>query len=142
MAEALMRYLIESTHPPLPEWEVASAGCWAYPGMPATSKAIAAAAALGADLSEHASQAVSADLLERYNLILCMEIAHVDFIKRHFSETAEKTFLLSEMASEKFEIDDPVGQSQTDYQKSAREILSLIQNGWQKIKALSAPTNV
>lgn len=138
MAEALFRNLLDDKGYSKDLWDVASAGCWAYPGMPATQKAIKAAGDMGADtIHFHESKAVSEDLLGSFNLILCMESGHIDFIKRHFSQSTEKVFLFSEMIDEVFEIDDPVGQSQEDYQTTADELLAIIQSGFDKIKSLS-----
>ena len=142
MAEALFRHLIETNANLFPEkWHIASAGCWAYPGMPATAKAITTVAGLGALLNDHASQLVSADLLSQYHLILCMENAHVDFIKSQFPEIANKVFLLSQMVGEEYEIDDPVGQSQKAYDRSAQIILSILQHGLERIRSLSSTKN-
>lgn len=139
MAEALCKFHISEVSPALIDgWKVASAGCWAYPGMPATTKAIAAAEAKGAELNDHSSQPVTLELLDDFELILCMEQGHVDFIKRHFPETDRKVFLLSEMIGDTFEIDDPVGSTQSDYMTTAEKIYSIIKLGWQRIKELSS----
>ena len=139
MAEALFRHLIETNADPfLEKWQIASAGCWVYPSMPATAKAITTVAGLGAYLNDHASQLVSADLLSQYQLILCMENAHVDFIKSQFPEIANKVFLLSQMVGDDYEIDDPVGQSQEAYDRSAQIILSILQQGLERISTLSS----
>ena len=138
MAEALCRQQIQTINDANPEdWSIASAGCWAYPGIPATKSAVITVAKYNADLSDHASQPVSANLLKDYRLMLCMETSHVSFIKRHFPQESERVFLLSEMIDEYFEVEDPVGKSQADYEVSAREINSIIKNGWKKIVTLS-----
>ncbi len=137
MAEALLKLQIKDSNISSADWIVASAGCWAYPNMPATGSAAAAVSELGADLLDHAAQAVSAHLLEDFNLILCMENAHVAFINRHFPDHASKVFLLSEMIDQDFEIEDPIGRSTHDYQETAREIFGIIKKGWNKIQSLS-----
>lgn len=139
MAEALCKQYIIYTSPDLEEkWSVASAGCWAYRGMPATTRALTAVETLGTQLIDHSSQPVTADLLEKFKLVLCMEYGHVDFIKRHFSEVSDRVFLFSEMIGEEFEIEDPIGKTQSDYDASARKINAIIQNGWARISELSA----
>jgi len=138
MAEALFRKYLDDARYSDDSWVVASAGCWAYPGMSATQKAIQAASDMDATtIHFHESKAISEDLLEVNNLILCMESGHVDFIKRHFHQSAKKVFLLSEMIDDIFEIEDPVGQSQEIYQTTADELLSIIKTGFDKIKELS-----
>jgi len=42
------------------------------------------------------------------------------------------------MIGEEFEIEDPIGKTQSDYDASAREINTIIQNGWARISELSA----
>ena len=109
--------------------------------MPATAKAIITVAGLGADLNMHASQLVSAELLSRYQLILCMEYAHVDFLISEFPEISDKVFLLSQMVGDEYEIDDPVGQSQEAYDKCAQLIQSILQQGLEQICTLSRTKN-
>lgn len=139
MAEALCRQHVQTlNNTALQDWSIASAGCWAYPGIPATAKAVIAVSKYNADLSNHSSQPTSAELLEHFNLVLCMENDHVDFIKRHFSPRSENLFLFSEMIDEEYEVQDPVGKSQTEYDASAHEINSIIKDGWNKITALSS----
>jgi len=138
MAEALCRQHIQNTEDTnLQDWCIGSAGCWAYPDMPATEKAVIAVDKYNTDLSNHSARSVSASLLEDYRLVLCMEDSHVSFIKRHFPEAADRVFLFSEMINEKFEVDDPVGKSQSAYDGSANAIYSIIKNGWKKIVVLS-----
>ena len=137
MAEGLFRHFLMQSNPQMDKWKVGSAGCWAYSKMPATPKAILAAGDFGVDLLLHESQAVSDDLLSQYSLILCMENGHVDFIKKHFNQSTEKTFLLSEMIDEIFEIDDPIGHTLEDYQKTAQQILAIIKSGFAQIQARS-----
>jgi len=138
MAEGLLKDLIIAKDPTNRNWMVASAGCWAYPHMPAIGKAIKAVSEMGIDISDHSSQALTGTLLERFNLVLCMEMGHVDFIKRHFPKNAKKVYLLSKMVGEDFEIEDPIGKSQSDYYDSALEIFSILDKGWEQIKKLSA----
>jgi protein-tyrosine phosphatase len=56
---------------------VASAGTQAVPGASATPPTIRAAAALGADLSQHRSRVVDARVVAAADLVLTMERAHV-----------------------------------------------------------------
>jgi len=139
MAEALLKHYVDvsANHAQGENWSIASAGCWAYPGMAATSRAVSAAENLGGDLIDHSAQSVNADLLNQFNLILCMEQGHIDFINRHFPEAANKVFLLTAMVNEDDDIDDPVGKSQSDYDQTASQILTIIRNGWERIKDLS-----
>ena len=138
MAEALFRMYITNAGYSSEEWIVESAGCWAYPGMPATKKAVIAAEKLGAELYFHESKPVTESLLRDFRLILCMERNHVEFIKRHIPEAGERVFLFTEMVNENEEINDPIGQKQDDYNLTAENLLEQIGVGFNKIKKLSA----
>jgi protein-tyrosine-phosphatase len=90
MAEVFfIQYLKEKGYDP-EKWKVMSAGCWAYPDLPATRHAVQTAEIMSCDLFFHSSKAVSENLLKNFKLILCMESGHVNFIKRNFPE-AENT---------------------------------------------------
>jgi len=137
MAEALFQYLLEENDNDTGKWQVASAGCWAYPGLPATGKALQTVNEMGCSLI-HSSKIVTEKLLRKFNLVLCMESDHKQYIQQHFSFAAKKIFLLSEMVNKNYEIDDPVGKSLEEYQNTAEKINAILQNGFTKIEELSA----
>jgi len=137
MAEALfIRYLKDNAYD-LEKWNVASAGCWAYPDLSATPHAVQTVEKMGGDLYFHSSKAVSEDLLKDFNLILCMESDHKRFIKRNFPEAAKDVFLFSEMIGKDFEIHDPVGGTLEKYEQTAEKLKETMQSGFKKIRGLS-----
>lgn len=137
MAMALFANLVkEKGHNP-GEWHIDSAGCWAISGLPATSGAIATMEARNLDLSEHRAKSVRETLLEEFQVILCMEDSHKRSLQSNFPASAENVYLLSEMASSKQEINDPVGSSIDIYQKTANEIERYLIEGFEKILDLS-----
>jgi protein-tyrosine-phosphatase len=105
--------------------------------MSATKNAQLALQDKGIDLTMHASQAVTEKLLEKFNLVLCMENAHVNFICKNFPAFKDRIFLFSEITEEKYEIEDPVGRSLEDYRITANHLLSIFQTGFEKIRSLS-----
>jgi protein-tyrosine-phosphatase len=137
MAEVLLADLVKQNGNKHVDWHIASAGVWAYNGMPATSNAVAAMRARGLDLKEHRSKGVSEALLKQFNLILCMTLEHKQSLARNYPEQASKIYLLREMVDEVDEIDDPVGFSVRIYQSTAEEILDILQKGFDKIFQLS-----
>jgi protein-tyrosine-phosphatase len=137
MAEVLFKNYLEESGETPGNWLVASAGLYAYPNYPATDNAESVMANHGLDLSNHRSQAVTESLLEKFNLILCMELNHKRTIKRNFPSAADKVFLLYEIVNENKEIWDPVGSSFSAYERTAGEILSIIKMGFEKIKNLA-----
>ena len=137
MAEALFIQYLQSQGYERHAWLVASAGCWAYPDQPATKNAVQTVENLGCDLNLHSSQAVTETLLQKFNLILCLEAAHKNFIRRNFPAAAEKVFQFSEMIGKEFDIDDPVGGDLENYADTAQELRSIIVSGFKKIRKLS-----
>jgi protein-tyrosine-phosphatase len=138
MAEVLFIQYIEEKGFDAEVWSVASAGCWAYPGFPATLNAIKTVHGLGCDLNSHTSQAVTQELLKDFSLILCMENEHKQFISEHLPRSSEKVFLLTEMIGEEVEIDDPVVGPIEDYQDTAAFLKNIFQSGFERIKELSS----
>ena len=73
MAEVLFKGFLEGSREIPDQWMVGSAGLYAYPNYPATPHAQSAMINCGLDLTDHQSQPVTEALLDKYNLILCME---------------------------------------------------------------------
>lgn len=119
------------------DWRIESAGVWAVSGYSATDFAHRTMKELGLDLADHRSQPVTESLIDKFNLILCMENDQVNFLKRNFPDSKEKVFLLSEMTGQNLDIRDPVGYSLDDYKNTAVDILLLLEKGYSKIFRLS-----
>ena len=139
MAETLFRELVQKQNPSNFEWRIASAGCWASTGQPATATAVEAMRLRGLDLSEHRSQPVTEALLAAFDLILCMQYDHKATLRRNYPQAAERVFLLSEMSGEEQEIWDPVGYPLDLYQAAADEIMDYLSSGYEKILRLTDP---
>ena len=119
------------------EWQVASAGCWAYPGFLATDNARKTMQAMGLSLEDHRSQAVTESLLDGFKLVLCMEYDHKRTLQRNFPANAPKIYLLSEMVERESEVNDPVGLSTRKYQSTAAELQGYLEEGFEKILQLA-----
>lgn len=78
---------------------VRSAGTWARPGHPATAETAAVAAGRGLDLAGHQASPLTADLVERSDLILGMTEEHRDKAARMIPGAAERAFTLKELAA-------------------------------------------
>ena len=94
IAAATFRSLINST-PMATRWEVSSAGTWTTPGLPAVPSAIAAARALGLDITDHISCLINTENLGHYDLVLVMETGHKEAIAYEFPLISDRIFLLS-----------------------------------------------
>jgi protein-tyrosine phosphatase len=81
------------------EWRVFSAGTWTENGLPAVPDALASAQRLGIDLSEHASQAITAELLRQADVVILMERGQREALGSEFPESQNKLYLLSEVAT-------------------------------------------
>ncbi|MBC7186039.1 MAG: low molecular weight protein arginine phosphatase [Calditrichaeota bacterium] len=107
---------------------VKSAGTLGINGQPATALAIQVAREYGADLRNHLSQGLSEELTEWADLILVMERAHLEFIKKNYPAAAERTHLLraygrmSPVLNGDEDIPDPIGGSLATYRECAHLI--------------------
>ena len=114
-------------------WELASAGMWAVGGIPAIEGAQKVMAERGMDLSGHQSSLLSAEMVDAFNLILVMEMDHKKALQEEFPALKNRVFLLSEMAGEKLDVDDPVGKPLEEYRRTADLITRFIDSGFDRI---------
>lgn len=119
-------------------WKIGSAGCQAFPGLPATSTAQYVMHKRGLDLSHHRSQLVSQELLNRFSLILCMEKDHKAYIQNRYPIFSNRIYQLSEMNGQEKDIADPVGQSPSAYENTANIMLTYMTKGFESITRLSS----
>jgi protein-tyrosine phosphatase len=122
----------------LETWRVESAGTWAIPNLPAASLALKAADRLGLiGLKAHRTRLVDKALLDQFDLILVMEIGHVEAIRIEFPSVRERLSLLSEVVDGvPYSILDPADYGR-DPQEVVSELHSLIQRGAKKISILA-----
>ena len=139
MAEEIFKDIIRKKRLDDNEWIIYSAGCWAWEGYPATKNAILTMKSRGIDLENHRSQPVTEILMEKMDLVLCMEFSHKDFLSRHFPDYTENIFLLSEMVGVLEDIDDPVNDPIQTYQESAEKLENLLNEGFDLIEILTRP---
>jgi protein-tyrosine-phosphatase len=134
MAEGLLRLRVGVNNP---EWRIESAGTWAIDGVPASYNSVLVLDGLGYDLSNHKSRTVNLEILDSHKLILVMERGHKEALCVEFPEVASQIYLLSEMINKVFDIDDPVGSPLAEYRATAREINTIMEQGFDKISQLS-----
>ncbi len=99
-----------------------SCGLAAFPGDPAATHAVAAAAAFGADLSAHRSRRASSYLLEQADRVFCMTRGHLKRLAADFPEYAGKAALLDTE-----DIPDPWGMDLDTYFQTAETIAKAIE---------------
>lgn len=132
MAEALFKSILDDAGV-LSNWRVASAGTWAEDGVPATDLARQVMRERGLDIEEHRSQPVSGELLAEFDLVLVMEDRHREFLQRSFSLVVDRVRLFSEIAGLETEIDDPITGTVVTYRATAKQMVTLFEQGFDRI---------
>jgi len=98
---------------------VASAGIAAWGGGKASVGAIEAMQEQGADLSAHASQPLTENLVQQADLIWTMTAAHRSNILALFPEASSRVAMLS---PDRLDVIDPIGGTLETYRKCAAQI--------------------
>ncbi|MFZ5980064.1 MAG: low molecular weight protein arginine phosphatase [Candidatus Zixiibacteriota bacterium] len=123
MAEGALRMLLEKQVPG--KFEVISSGTFAADGYPATQYAREAAKMWDIDLSTHASQQLTEELIEDTDLIFAMTPGHLRDIVSLVPEAADKVFLFKNFPSNDPDgegVEDPIGQELAKYNEVFLEI--------------------
>lgn len=112
MAEKLLQHALSAEDAPLNQLEVVSAGVAAGYGDPASENSVAALRKVGLDLSEHKSQPLTQELLDRAFAVFGMTDSHLDILRHYFAQLPERVHLLRDFLDdgEHNQIPDPFGQ--------------------------------
>lgn len=108
-----------------PGLRVASAGFHATDGRPADPVMVSVASEAGADLHHWKSHTLSAEQVQRSDLILAMEVAHLDRLLQAHPQARGKAFLLGAVTASHAaaaEIPDPYGRPRDTYQRVCRQV--------------------
>jgi protein-tyrosine-phosphatase len=139
MAEALFRELVRERA----DYQVASAGVAAAPGMPASKHTTALLTERGLDLSGFQSRLLDREALEQATHVFAMSSHHMAAIADEFPEQVDKIYLVSEFAAEDDlrgkDVSDPFGQGRSAYEETLRDLermlpslLAYIEQTWKK----------
>lgn len=123
VAEAMLRQRLSEG------WTVTSAGTWATEGRGAAENSLLVLSERDIELDDHRSQMINEEMLAEADLVLCMESGHAEALRAEFSQYANKIFMLSEMVGKQFSIADPYGEPKEAYERMAREVEELIDEG-------------
>jgi len=115
---------------------VRSAGIWALEGQPASAYALQVMNEHGLDISAHRGRNLTQQDVDDADLILVMTQRHADIIARTMQHAAGKVYLLSEMAGQPLDIEDPYGGSLLEYRRTAAELADWIERGYPRIMEL------
>ena len=135
MASAIFKEMLRENQDPQ-AWQVESAGTWALEGQSAADGSQTVMIERGLDISDHLSKGVSRELLQSFDLILTMEWGHKEALRTEFPEIASRIHLLSEMANQTGNVDDPYGGPTSGYEETASDIEELLEAGYEKILQL------
>ena len=95
-----------------------STGLFCVPGAKVSDEAVEAVRELvGEDISEHSSRPLKVDFVKAADYVLAM------------TEDHKKIMTLAEFAGEVGDVEDPFGQSQDIYTKTAEQIVEYIRKG-------------
>jgi len=124
MAEGLLWHLLPKNLKPVVS--VRSAGTHGLHGNRAEPFAVRAAAAHGADISQHRARILDAGMIRSADLVLAMERYHIDRINDLLFFRCKYALLLGSLAAERQspEIEDPYGSPFDAYETCAREIVA------------------
>jgi len=137
-AEHLFRNLIAESEDNLENWLIASTGIWTQAGLPAVKKAREVAREMGVNLDDHKSTPLSLDLLEKSNLVITMESGQKEAIRHEFKNQASKVIMLSELAGNTIDIEDPIGLDPSKASEVLGNIDGLIREHFDDICLLAA----
>jgi len=104
---------------------IASAGVAATDGSPATESAVAAGQRHGLDVGAHRAQRASAELLEQADLVLALDVAELEAVRRLQGGVASRSHLITELgagARSGAGVPDPFGGSPEAYEECWRRI--------------------
>jgi protein-tyrosine phosphatase len=108
---------------------ISSAGLETTPGKPAHLKAKAVAFEYGLSLEKHTTTQVHADLLDKSDLIVVMEVAQKDRIHRLYPRTMGKVVLLGRFDSAgPLEIADPYSGTSDDFRSCYQQVSRCCEN--------------
>lgn len=130
MAEALCKKLLADrlgcTPAELPAhgFVVLSAGISAFLGGEAAPEAVEITRELGADLANHRSRPLSADILDQADFIFTMTQGHLQILQGLNRNLASTPQLLSTGG---LDVEDPIGKERAVYQQCAQQILQLLE---------------
>lgn len=114
--------------------EVNSAGVNAMPFQPASINSVETMAEIGVDINSHASEMLTMDLVEDYDLVLTMTQAHRDSIVDTLPILDDKVFSLKDYVGLSGDICDPYGGDIDVYRNCREDILKSVTLLVEKIK--------
>ena len=129
LAEGFLKKLLERNSPG--GIEIGSAGLTALPGSPASFHSLRVALENSISLEEHRARLVTAELIDKADLIVVMEPRHQKHLLDRHPEASDKILLLRHFArygSQKRGIPDPYGLNLDGYRFCFEDIKECVES--------------
>ncbi len=142
MAAALFRHALDAQEQPLKSLEVTSAGVSAFPGQPASSNSVAALKKVDVDLSQHRSQPLSQELVDRTLAFFCMTDSHLAMLSYQIDPPPQNAFLMRQFLGNGSDdqIPDPFGSNLAEYEACRDSMVEAIPSLIEVVKRLRSNT--
>ena len=120
----MAEYLLKRRLGPDSKWKVQSAGTAAMTGLRASRYSIDAMAAIGVDISDHKSRALTQELVDSARIIITMTRSQRDEIVHCYPRSLDRVFTLKSVSggSPDGDVQDPIGMSDSYYCRTRDEI--------------------
>ena len=107
-----------------------STGLFCVPGAKVSDEAVVAVQELVAeDISTHSSRPLKIDFVKAADYVLAMTEDHKKILLRQFPLDSKKIMTLAEFGGEVGDVEDPFGQSQEVYNRTAKQIFDYVNKG-------------
>ncbi len=107
-----------------------STGLFCVPGAKVSDEAVVAVQELVAeDISAHSSRPLKIDFVKAADYVLAMTEDHKKILLRQFPFDSKKIMTLAEFGGEVGDVEDPFGQSQEVYNRTAKQIFDYVNKG-------------
>lgn len=128
MAEGLLKHALSAQPAPLKSLKVISAGVSTRNGEPVSEHAVTTLKKAGIDISEHRSQSLTQDMLDRAVAVFGMTESHRSIIQLKAEPAPKHLYLLREFlpSPAEREIGDPYGGSLKAYEAARDEMVEAI----------------
>lgn len=126
MAEGILRSLLVNSSDTL----ILSAGTHAVEGNPATEFSVVTAAEHGIDISGHRAMGLTDSIIERSDVILCMEPCHTEWVLSRDQSSFNRIYNLADFFNIPgiSKIFDPYGASIREYRECFKLINACLDN--------------
>ena len=118
MAEGLFRHALNAQPEPLKSLVVSSAGVSTFDSQPAANNAVTALSKVGIDISNHRSQPITREMLDRALVFFAMTDTHLAMITFQTEPAPTNAFLMRQFLEKGSDdqIPDPFGMSLPHYE--------------------------